>query len=80
MLKLHYMNLDFILDLFQIIIAILLIIVVLLQNQGAGAGATFGGSGGVIKTTRRGPEKFLFVATITLAVIFLVVSLVNSIL
>ena len=67
-----------ILDILQIVIAILLIIIVLLQNQGAGVGATFGGESNIYKT-KRGAEKTLFTSTIILAITFLVISIVNSI-
>lgn len=65
-----------ILSIIQLIAAILLIISILLQNRGTGLGAAFGGEGNVYRT-KRGFESFLFKATIGLAVIFLVVSLLN---
>lgn len=65
-------------DIIQLSSAILLIIAVLLQRRGAGLGATFGGEGNVYRT-KRGMEKYLFVLTIVLAVIFLGISLVNII-
>lgn len=49
--------------------AILTILLILLQQRGASLGAGFGSSG-ELYTTRRGLEKSLFVATIILAVIF----------
>jgi protein translocase SecG subunit len=58
----------------QIVIAILLMLAILLQNRGTGLGSAFGGSGGVY-LTKRGLEKKLFVATIVLAVIFILLSL-----
>ncbi|MFA6215887.1 MAG: preprotein translocase subunit SecG [Patescibacteria group bacterium] len=67
-----------IIDLIQIISAILLIIAILIQNKGTGLGAAFGGSGNVYRT-KRGLEKNLFIATIVLAVIFLATALVNVI-
>ena len=65
-----------ILQIIQLISAILLIIVVLLQQQGAGLGAGFGGGGGGVQTTRRGPEKVLYNATIVISILFFAVSLV----
>lgn len=65
-----------ILSIIQFIAAILLIISILLQNRGTGLGAAFGGEGNVYRT-KRGMESFLFKATIALAVVFLVVSLLN---
>jgi preprotein translocase subunit SecG len=58
----------------QIVIAILLMAAILMQNRGSGLGGVFGGSGGVY-LTKRGLEKKLFVATIVLAVIFILLSL-----
>lgn len=55
---------------FQIITAILLIITILSQEKGVGLSATFGG-GGEFYRSRRGIDKFLFVATIALSVLFI---------
>jgi len=63
----------------QLVISILLILAVLLQNRGTGLGSTFGGSGGVY-LTKRGLEKKLFTATIVLAVLFFIVSVLGIIL
>jgi protein translocase SecG subunit len=46
-----------------------------LQNRGTGLGSAFGGTGGGVYLTKRGLEKKLFVATIVLAVIFILLSL-----
>ena len=54
----------------QIIISVLLIISILFQNRGAGLSETFGGSGNVYQT-KRGFDKFLFIATVVLAILFL---------
>jgi len=55
----------------QIILSFLLIAAVLLQQTGAGLGGAFGGAEtGAGFHTRRGAEKFLFRATIVLAVLF----------
>ncbi len=54
----------------QIVISVLLIISILLQNRGAGLSETFGGSGNVYQT-KRGFDKFLFIATVVLAILFL---------
>jgi protein translocase SecG subunit len=56
-------------QLVQIVIAILLIISILLQNRGAGLSSFFGGAGNVYMA-KRGVEKTLFVSTIVLAVMF----------
>lgn len=58
----------------QIAVAVLLMVAVLLQNRGAGLGGAFGGSGGVY-LTKRGLEKKLYIATIALALIFILLSL-----
>jgi preprotein translocase subunit SecG len=57
-----------------IVVAILLMTAILMQNRGAGLGGVFGGTGGVY-LTKRGLEKKLFIATIVLAVIFILLSL-----
>ena len=63
----------------QIIIAILLIAVILLQNKGTGLGAAFGGDGAVFRT-KRGLEKTLHKATIILAILFFIISLLPVVL
>jgi protein translocase SecG subunit len=60
----------------QIVVSVLLTISILLQNRGAGLSASFGGDFGGYYT-KRGMEKFLFGASIVLAVIFLGLSIVN---
>lgn len=55
----------------QIILSLLLIIGIVLQQRGAGLGGAFGGDN--FASTfykRRGAEKFLFNATIILALLF----------
>ena len=61
----------------QVVVDISLIVLVVLQSKDEGLGSMFGGSGdmGVFKT-RRGVEKTMFQATIVLAVLFLLLSLV----
>ncbi len=58
------------LGIIQMAISALLIISILLQNKGGGLSETFGGSGNVYQT-KRGFDKFLFIATIILAILFL---------
>lgn len=58
----------------QVTIAALLSIVVLLQKTKSG----FSVSTAVVKHTRRGLEQFLFMATIVLAILFVGISLYNS--
>jgi len=55
----------------QIVLSVILIILILVQQSEAGLGAAFGGSGGDgVSHTRRGAEKFLFQATILVAILF----------
>ena len=58
----------------QLVIAILLIVSILLQNRGAGLSGIFGGSDNVYRT-KRGVEKFLFISTIVIGILFVVVAL-----
>ncbi len=60
----------------QLISAILLTAAILMQNRGTGLGSAFGGEGNVYRT-KRGLESVLFKATIVLAVIFLLSSLLS---
>lgn len=53
----------------QIIISTLLITVILLQQGGGGLGGAFGG-GDSITHTKRGSDKYLFISTIVLSVLF----------
>ena len=57
-------------DILIIIVSILLIITILLQQRGSGLGAAFGGEGNVYMA-KRGAEKFIFWASIVLAVLFM---------
>lgn len=53
----------------QIVIAVLLVASILLQNRGTGLSGVFGGASNIYRT-KRGIEKTLFFATIALAVLF----------
>ena len=64
------------LTLLQIIISLLLIGLILLQAKGTGLGSTFGGQSQTYHS-KRGMEKSIFLATIVLAVFFVIISLVN---
>ncbi len=66
-----------ILDIVQVVLAILLTTAILLQARGASVGLAFGGSGDFYRT-RRGIEKKLHIATVVLAVLFFGVALANS--
>lgn len=59
----------------DIIVATLLIIVILLQMQGSGLSSSFGGSGEFYRS-RRSIEKLLLWATVGLAFLFSVISII----
>jgi preprotein translocase subunit SecG len=65
-----------ILDISQVVLAVLMMVVILLQQKGSGMGAAFGGSSNVYNT-KRGADKVLHNATIVMAVLFFLVSVVN---
>lgn len=67
------------LNIIQIVLAILLIIVILMQHRGTGLGGAFGGEGNVYRS-RRGAEKFLFYATIVLGILFVSMAIANVLL
>jgi protein translocase SecG subunit len=55
----------------QILVGALLVAAILFQPSTAGIGGSFGGSDGMQNFhTKRGFEKFLFIATIVLGVLF----------
>ncbi|PIR66579.1 MAG: preprotein translocase subunit SecG [Parcubacteria group bacterium CG10_big_fil_rev_8_21_14_0_10_36_14] len=68
------MNVKFIINIVQIVLAIFLIIAIILQARGSGLGSAFGGDNMVFRT-KRGVEKILHTITIVLAIIFLGLSL-----
>ena len=57
----------------QIVLAIALILAVLLQVRGGGLGGIFGQPSSVYRT-KRGVEKTLFQLTVTLAILFIIIS------
>ncbi len=62
---------------FQVLVSILLIVTIILQQAGAGVGGALGGADSALTyRTRRGFEKFLFVASIVLAILFFASALV----
>ena len=71
---------DTILNITQVILAILLMIVILLQAKGAGMGAIGGGGGAASGNfrTKRGMEMRLHQASIVLSIIFFGVALANA--
>ena len=68
-----------ILQIIDVIIAILLIISVLLQQRGSGLGDAFGGDTAVY-TSRRGAEKILYIFTIIFGTSFIVLAILQLIL
>lgn len=62
------------LTIFQIVISILLILSILSQEKGVGLSATFGGGGEFYKS-KRGIDRFLFIITVVLSVLFIGTSL-----
>lgn len=65
-----------ILNIIQLILAVILILVILLQQKGAGLSGIFGGSGNIY-STKRGLDKILHYITIAATAIFFVISLVR---
>lgn len=64
-----------ILQILEILIAAGLITVILLQNQGSGLSGSFGGGGGEFYRSKRSVEKLLVWVTVTLVVLFAIVSI-----
>ncbi len=58
----------------QIVMAVTITILVLAQSKGGGVGSMFGGEG--VYRTRRGIEKSIHQATIALAVLFCLFSII----
>jgi len=59
----------------QVLLSLLVIGSVILQRSDAGLGGAFGGGSQAGFYTKRGAEKYLFVGTIVIAVLFVVTSL-----
>ncbi|MBN2086776.1 preprotein translocase subunit SecG [Candidatus Peregrinibacteria bacterium] len=55
----------------QVVISILLSIFILMQNKDGGLSAMMGGGSEGFQTTKRGPEKFIYITTIVLATLFI---------
>jgi len=67
-----------ILNITQLVLAIILIVAILVQARGTGLGSAFGGEGNVFRT-KRGVEKKLFQLTVVVAILFFAVSIANVI-
>lgn len=65
----------------QIVLAVILVTAILLQRTGAQIGGAFGGSDNFSSAyhTRRGFERTLFILTITIAILFVITSLISLI-
>ena len=61
----------------QIVLSVLLVAGVLLQQSAAGLGGAFGDNFSSAFHTRRGFEKTLFNATIVIAILFLIASILS---
>ena len=59
----------------QIALSALLIGGILLQQRGSGLSSTFGGSG-MEYSTKRGAEKIIYYATIVIAALFIIASII----
>jgi preprotein translocase subunit SecG len=70
---------DFALDIVQIFVCVLLLLVILTQSKGSGFSGAFGGDTSSIYRTRRGVEKTLFQFTIGIGVVFLILSIIASV-
>jgi preprotein translocase subunit SecG len=63
-----------ILNIIEIIAAVLLVVLILLQMQGSGLSGAFGGTGEFYRS-KRSMEKLLVWATVAVAVIFALISI-----
>jgi preprotein translocase subunit SecG len=64
------------LNIIQIVISVALVTAIMFQVRGGGLGGIFGQSDSVFRT-KRGIEKYLFIATIVLIVVFIALSIVS---
>ena len=70
------MDTELILNIAQMILAVLLIAAIMIQASGTGLGAAFGGGGNVYRS-KRGAEKKIFQLTIVFSILFFGIALVN---
>jgi len=61
----------------QIVVSLILIILVTLQSKETSLGSGFSSVTQSGLRTKRGPEKMIYIATIAMAVIFVVLSFLN---
>jgi len=71
------MSFTAILPFIQVILSVLLVGAILLQQSEGSLGSAFGSSGGANSFhVKRGPEKFLFIGTIVLGILFILSTVV----
>ncbi|MCA9349769.1 preprotein translocase subunit SecG [Candidatus Saccharibacteria bacterium] len=58
--------------------SILVVVLILLQNRGTGLGMAFGGSSEGYRT-RRGAERFIFIATIVAIIVLVLATVARAI-
>jgi protein translocase SecG subunit len=68
------------LQIIQIVSSLLLILLVLIQRGSSDNGSSLGGDGSSFLQTRRGAERFIFVITIVIALVFAASSLASLVL
>jgi len=66
------------LQIIEIVLAVILVVSILMQQRGSGLGGAFGSEFSAYHS-RRGFERFLYYATIVLAVLFVGLAVVNLI-
>ena len=64
------------LSIIQIVVSVALVVAILLQVKGGGLGGIFVQSDSVFRT-KRGIERWLFLGTIVLVVIFVILSIIS---
>ncbi len=64
------------LNIIQIVVSVALVAAILFQVKGGGIGGIFGQADSVFRT-KRGIEKWLFLGTIVLVVIFVALSMIS---
>lgn len=68
-----------ILDVVQVALSVILCLLILLQSRAGGLSQTFGGFGGVYRS-KRGVEKLIYYSTVTTAVLFFLIVILNFVL
>jgi protein translocase SecG subunit len=62
----------------QIILAVLLVVSILVQQRGTTLGGAFGAETSIYRT-RRGAERYFFLSTVVLAILFFTTAVLNLI-